>query len=402
MDVSNTNIHCYSGCLTSAKISVIGASDVCHDGSIMKLFGIVAGVFCGLVMIGTMWFTYYRHSIYLMLFSTSYSNASMVALSFFKVILIIAISLSLDNWWTYGSYSSVSRNNGIIESCSNTDETECFSFCPGNIETVVISISDITGANQNTTATNCIANLPASCAYKYWLIFKLVPMMAHLFVLLLQCWCLYRYKEFTPQELQFSIISKYLYSNDYAIDLVDKLSFKSMMQKLLCRPFYSIFPFMELSIAVYVWGELRYPSTSCGSIPPLSAYYYPILMTIFDMSKFNLYHAGSRVARGEYCSAIGAAINLESFFFYSLLAFILGLHFMYNYVKLLVHTLYSMLNLTQAMNRSGGYNSGAGIVIENSNAVDESTKRDSYRDTELTSEDITTNTMHSKEEDTIA
>ena len=38
LDITNTNIHCYSGCLTSAKVIIEGATNICPNGSIMKLF----------------------------------------------------------------------------------------------------------------------------------------------------------------------------------------------------------------------------------------------------------------------------------------------------------------------------------------------------------------------------
>ena len=38
IDVSDTGIDCYSGCLTSSEVLVVGASNQCHDGSIMREF----------------------------------------------------------------------------------------------------------------------------------------------------------------------------------------------------------------------------------------------------------------------------------------------------------------------------------------------------------------------------
>lgn len=38
IDVSDTGIACYSGCLTSSEVLIVGASNDCHDGSIMREF----------------------------------------------------------------------------------------------------------------------------------------------------------------------------------------------------------------------------------------------------------------------------------------------------------------------------------------------------------------------------
>ena len=51
LDVSNTAIECYSGCLTSSSLEITGASNTCHNGSIMTRFMIVVGVILGLVLV---------------------------------------------------------------------------------------------------------------------------------------------------------------------------------------------------------------------------------------------------------------------------------------------------------------------------------------------------------------
>ena len=38
IDVVDTDIHCYTGCLTSASVAISPQLDICHDGSIMREF----------------------------------------------------------------------------------------------------------------------------------------------------------------------------------------------------------------------------------------------------------------------------------------------------------------------------------------------------------------------------
>ena len=56
--MTDTNIHCYSGCLTSSKVIITGASDVCPDGSIMRRFIIVVGVFVLLLLVASVAYHY--------------------------------------------------------------------------------------------------------------------------------------------------------------------------------------------------------------------------------------------------------------------------------------------------------------------------------------------------------
>ena len=288
----------------------------------------------------------------------------MVALSFVKLVLVFILSMSQDNWWTYGSDSSVSRNNEIVESCSNPDASQCHSFCLGNINIINTTITDDyllhddgNGLHGTTTiATYCIASLPGSCAYKYWLIFKLVPLLDHAVVLLLQCWCLYKYKEFTPQEVQYGLIRQYLYPSVAPGDPNSPVinTFRTLLGQLLERPIFSVFSFIEFITAVYVWGELLYPSTNCNNISPLSAYYYPILMTLFDMCKFNLYNANIHLQNGELMKAAVASLDLYSFSFYMMLTTLLGLHFIYSLLQMLWK---SLNDLTLLPRKFDGVNS---------------------------------------------
>ena len=58
MNVYNTQITCYAGCLTSANIIIHGASAVCPDGSILRLFLIIVGTCTFIGIMSTILYTY--------------------------------------------------------------------------------------------------------------------------------------------------------------------------------------------------------------------------------------------------------------------------------------------------------------------------------------------------------
>lgn len=61
LDVSDTAIKCYSGCLTSSAVYIEGASPNCHNGTITRDFLLIVG---GVLLLGAM-FTcaYYRRGL---------------------------------------------------------------------------------------------------------------------------------------------------------------------------------------------------------------------------------------------------------------------------------------------------------------------------------------------------
>ena len=63
INVTNTNIHCYSGCLTSSAVIIEGATHICPDGSIMERFVIVVGVCGSVCVLATVWYKYIRKSV---------------------------------------------------------------------------------------------------------------------------------------------------------------------------------------------------------------------------------------------------------------------------------------------------------------------------------------------------
>ena len=62
---------------------------------------------------------------------------------------------------------------------------------------------------------------------------------------------------------------------------------------------------------IYVWGELGFPPIYCGAVRPLSMYYYPLLMTLLDITKFNIYIAFKLMQDGHLWGGILAMVNVE-------------------------------------------------------------------------------------------
>jgi len=259
-----------------------------------------------------------------------------VVIAFVKLLLALAVSLSLSDWWTYGPLSTAARNSQVVESCSNSNVGDCYSFCRAAATVdVILEDDDIAFddllvppnmriVEHSTTTGFCIAELSGTCAYNYWLIFKLVPVLLCVLLFALQCFCWRHYKEFTPQQRQYDVILRELYP-DVMVDDPEPAEDSSMGRAavgsgrlgLLCRLhepyFYSVFAFIEMVTVAYVWGELLFPSVYCGSVRPLSLYYFPILMSLLDLTKFNVYTAGKLFWNRHDAEALFAAFSLELF-----------------------------------------------------------------------------------------
>lgn len=402
VDVSNSGIDCYSGCLTSSQVLIFGATEDCHNGTIMLHFLFLSSIALFVVVMSTCLYNGYSSLpgswmnnmyVYLSKVSTcsclgfggrqsdmhqsdsqspphpSSGNESMshqprshyrsdsmfqvdlrslmkrfdnsvVWISFVKFFFVVAISLSFSNWWTYGGGTGISRNNDIVETCSNPVAGNCFSFCGYPVvvdvnvvdDDFVIEYSDfpphLTATPRTSLAAQyCIANLLGYCAYDYWLIFKLIPLLLHLLQFLLQCLTWWHYKDFTPQQKQYNIVIKYMYpevnltdvrtdpdicvSND--LSPISGNSIMAMIKELQRPPFYSIFAFIEMITTVYVWGELAMPPIYCGSVRPLSLYYYPIFMCLADLAKFNIYVGLKHMFTRRYGPAVFALFNFHMF-----------------------------------------------------------------------------------------
>ena len=61
IDVSGSDIDCYSGCLTSAAVIVTGAPEQCNSGRIMRQFLIIVCTCAAFVLVITLIFRYSGH-----------------------------------------------------------------------------------------------------------------------------------------------------------------------------------------------------------------------------------------------------------------------------------------------------------------------------------------------------
>ena len=253
------------------------------------------------------------------------------------------MSLAINNWW---SFSGGTGDNHLIESCSNPAPGNCHSFCD---DIVVIDVEfttddfdfvNIDGSNvQNKTSHDiqdpyCIADFRSNCAYQYWLVFKLVPIALHVAGFLMQLLTWWYYKDFTPQQKQYDVIIAHLYSEistatapgaaaatatatdtDTAADTgqqnTDVVNYPEMFRGLLEKPYASVFSLLEVMTVVYVWGELLYPPVYCGSARPLSLYYYPVGMSLLELTKFNFYASRQLYKQKRYDKAVFALLSIE-------------------------------------------------------------------------------------------
>lgn len=240
------------------------------------------------------------------------NTASIVTLTFIKLMCAVALALFAYDWWRYG----VNGSDQVVQSCSNPTVGRCNSFC-GDVMVVNVNITDvdysiddaqygfpeISTFSHFTNEPYCIADFRGQCAYKYWLLFKLVPIMLHVLGFVLQCVTWWHYKDFTPQQRQYDSIIAHMYPDLYSgeqdatiggVDESRQKNIRGMFAELLLRPSDSVFAFIEMATVGYVWGELWHPPIYCGSVRPLSLYYYPILMSALELTKFNVY-VGIRV-----------------------------------------------------------------------------------------------------------
>lgn len=261
-----------------------------------------------------------------------FSVPPVVLLTLFKLLLAVVVSMLMNQWWTYGSGGS--SGDTLVESCSNPVPGNCDAYC-GEVILVNVNITtdDFTTTvidgfivpNRTTTYADypyCIAEFRGDCAYDYWLLFKLVPILFHVVGFLLQCFAWWFYKDATPQQKQYDIIIAHLYPEVKVVsgiegegaDMGERFPqrYSAMLGELMEKPLGSVFSFLEMATVVYVWGELLYPPVYCGSVRPLSLYYYPILMSLLDLTKLNFYVSMRHGAARRHGHAVFALLNCET------------------------------------------------------------------------------------------
>ena len=387
IDVSNTDIDCYSGCLTSTKVIVQGASPECHDGSIMLRFVIICAVCGSVAVVGTVLYRWHGRwaawlgvgiagstpsasaadNVEITSKATGSSN-TLFTMTLIKLCFGILISLTLSNWWTYSGGAAVTRNSDVITSCSNPTVGHCYSFC-GDVHVVTVDIvdddlsldDDKYGSTEEhqvehiKTGSYCVATLSGSCGYEFWLDFKLVPILLHALGLVLQV-LLWRYGhgDFPgePQTAHYDLLREHLCPGVINVDtdLQDVLSYRSgehkyrnrlliddswvsLLRRLVTPLYPSIFWFLELVTAMYVWGEVVFPPVYCGSAPPLSLYYYPILMSLLDLMKLNIYSSRLLWKEGRRVEAILAMLDLKLLVTNMWVTVVLGLLFIWGLLR---------------------------------------------------------------------
>ena len=386
IDVSGTSIACYSGCLTSAAVLVTGASPECHDGTILRNFLVFMTVVVAIAVIATLLLHEHRdkalrgeplsrlnplthmrpsdapdesmHSYTsLASFLRDRSSRAVIILTFVKLLLAVAVSLSLNSWWTFGGDS----DDAVVESCSNPTVGHCHSVC-GDVQTISVNITDddyafsqtvpptVSTATHYSSASYCVASFRQDCAYKYWLVMKMVPLLFHVAGFLLQFITLRFKRDFNPQQRQYDVIIAHLYPDvcpdtDHGGGMVGgarSYNYAAMLSELLVSPSSSVFVFIEMLTVVYVWGELWFPPIYCGQARPLSLYYYPILMSMLDLTKFNFYVATRLRVRRRFGEALFALLSLELFATNLWISVVLSVGFVVSWMLRLIRALTSV------------------------------------------------------------
>jgi hypothetical protein len=247
-----------------------------------------------------------------------------VVLTSLKLLLAVAISLVINNWWTFGD----GGGNHLIDSCSNPTPGYCHSYCNDvvviDVEfttddfTLVVVDNAVLVENQTSHENNnpyCIAEFRSNCAYRYWLVFKLVPIVFHVAGFLLQLVTWWYYKDFVPQQKQYDVLIAHLYPECASEQLQEgsaaAVDYPEIFRGLLERPYTSVFGLLEVTTLLYVWAELWNPYIFCGHGRPVSMFYYPLAMSLLELTKFNFYVSTRLYEQKQYDKALFALLNIE-------------------------------------------------------------------------------------------
>ena len=159
LNIEHNNIHCYDGCLTSAQISIIGATSICPDNNKIYLFISIISICTCISIICTVYYSK-THSTHVIIYKYNHYTA---VISFMKLILVICLVLWIDDYWYYCTNPS----NDSIESCTSVEYNQCNSYC-NDISTVLVNEHDDVNGNHVTASGYCSANFDGNCACKYW------------------------------------------------------------------------------------------------------------------------------------------------------------------------------------------------------------------------------------------
>ena len=321
VNVEGNDIDCYDGCLTSAQISILGATSICPDNNKLYLFITIVTIFTFVGIISAVYYSRTRLS-HVIVYKYNHYTAM---ISFTKLILVIFLVLWIDDYWFY----CTSHGDDVIETCTSVEYDQCHTYCD-DVSTTLVTVNDDIAFKYHSTSGYCTAHFDGTCACRYWQRFMLVPLFMHLLHFIWQAICLGCYYQLDPQQIHYNIINKYL-TKEAVSSRYEWLA--DLLGELFEQPYYSGFAFIEIVTMVYVWLELWYSPVHCGGTIRLSQVYFPLLMTLLDISKYNVYLSMKHVRQGQYVASIAAFFNVYFLLVYFILTVLLGCLYGYTIVK---------------------------------------------------------------------
>ena len=97
-----------------------------------------------------------------------------------------------------------------------------------------------------------------------------------------------------------------------------------LLSELFEQPYYSGFAFIEIITMIYVWLELWYSPVQCSNTIRLSQVYFPLLMTLLDISKYNVYISMQHIRQKQVTAAVTSFFNMYFLISYFILTILLG------------------------------------------------------------------------------
>jgi len=248
----------------------------------------------------------------------AHAQNHVIKISLVKLALVCVVSLVLDDYWRYCGTGAGDDDTGggVLQFCSATcsGSDGCGDTCASQCETSV----------QTSFTSTCSATFTQRCACRYWSVFVLVPLLLHVLQFALQCACHYRYANFDPQKEQYVLLLRHRGGARADMGADADMDTLSLVRALCDPPLYSVFSFIEAATLLYVWVELFNLPVRCDTAVPTSQLYYPILMTLLDMGKLNVFAAVEAADRGQYLQAALCALDLRTFAVYVYYTFLMS------------------------------------------------------------------------------